>query len=90
MDAQSSWWISELLAAECKKAWCHPEWDTAMHQWYNWLHERKKDEEQRRAEERQKLASRFISSAEGAGFLHRITKPTARRGGLAGVGRLGR
>ena len=33
--------------------------------------------------EHQKLLSRMMSSAEGgAGFLHRVTKPAARRGGL--------
>ena len=24
MDANKSWWASELLAADCEKAWPHP------------------------------------------------------------------
>ena len=23
MDAESRWWVSELLAADCEKAWIH-------------------------------------------------------------------
>ena len=39
-----------------KKAWLHPDWEHAMQQWYNWLHERKKkDEERTREEEHEKL-----------------------------------
>ena len=65
------------------KRWLHPEWEGTVQQWYNWLDEKKKDEGNRRAEERQKLVSRMISIAEGrAGFLHRIKKPAAPTGGL--------
>ena len=48
------------------------------------MHEvKKKDEENRREEEHQRPASRILSSADGGeGFLHRITKPAAWRGGL--------
>ena len=43
----------------------------------------KKDEAKRREEEHLKLASRLIGSAEGdIGLLHKITKPTAWRGGV--------
>ena len=24
MDAKSRWWVTELLAADCEKAWIHP------------------------------------------------------------------
>ena len=45
--------------------------------------EKRSDEKQRSEEEFQKLVAGMIASAaEGAGFLHRITKPTALRGGL--------
>ena len=27
MDANNSWWVSGLLAADCKKAWLHREWE---------------------------------------------------------------
>ena len=32
MDADNSWWVSELLAADCMKAWLHPEWDDTVQQ----------------------------------------------------------
>ena len=27
MDANNGWWVSELLAADCQKAWLHLEWE---------------------------------------------------------------
>ena len=30
MDADSGWWVSELLAADCDKAWIHPGWEDTM------------------------------------------------------------
>ena len=27
MDANNSWWVSEMLAVDCKKAWLHQEWE---------------------------------------------------------------
>ena len=55
-----------------------------MQRWYNWLVEmKKKGEEKKIQEEHQKLVSRMIASAEGTtGLLHKITKPTAWRGGV--------
>ena len=47
-DAHNSLWVSELLAANCKKAWLHPEWEATMQQWHSWLHEMKKEEEKRK------------------------------------------
>ena len=83
MDANKSWWVSELLAADCKKAWLRPALDTEQ-QWHSWLHEMKKmDEEKRTEEEHPKLVSQMIANAEGgASLLHRITKPTVWRGGV--------
>ena len=53
-----------MRAADCEKAWLHPEWKDIVQQWYHWLH---KDEEKRREEEHQKLVSRILTSAEGGG-----------------------
>ena len=54
-----------------------------MLQWYNWLYEmKKKSEEKKKEVEPQKLVSRVIRSAEGIGFMHKITEPTAWRGGV--------
>ena len=25
MDAENRWWVADLLAADCEKAWLHPE-----------------------------------------------------------------
>ena len=32
-------WVAELLAADCEKAWLHPEEEEedTMQKWYNWL-----------------------------------------------------
>ena len=30
MDAESRWWVSELLAADCEKAWIHPGCEDTM------------------------------------------------------------
>ena len=48
MDANDSWWVSELLGADCKKkAWLHPEWEDTLQIWCSWSQEmKKKDEEE--------------------------------------------
>ena len=44
---------------------------------------KKKDEEKRMEADREKFVNRMIASADGeAGLLHKITKPTALRGGM--------
>ena len=30
MDAESRWWVTELLAADCEKAWIHPGWEDTV------------------------------------------------------------
>ena len=46
MDAENRWWVTELLAADCEKAWIHPGWEDTMQKWYEWLKRtQKKDEE---------------------------------------------
>ena len=42
MDANSSWWVSQLLAADCEKAWLHSGWEDTMQRWYDWLYVMKK------------------------------------------------
>ena len=83
MDAESRWWVAELLAADCEKAWIHPGWEDTMQKWYEWLEKMKKEDEKEKMEERhQQKVTQMIKSAEGsAGLLHKITKPTAWRGG---------
>ena len=44
VDARSRRWVSELLAADCEKAWIHTGWE-----WYGWLeHMKDKDENEGR------------------------------------------
>ena len=43
MDAKNRWWVSELLAADCEKAWFHTGWEDAVQKWYQWLEEIKKE-----------------------------------------------
>ena len=28
LDAESQWWVAELLAADCEIGWTHPRWKT--------------------------------------------------------------
>ena len=37
MDAKNRWWVSELLAKDCEKAWTHTGWEDTMQKWYEWL-----------------------------------------------------
>ena len=57
-----------------------------MLRWYNWLYElmKKKDEEKRMEVEHQKLVSRMTQHCwwRNRSFLHKITTPTAWRGGV--------
>ena len=41
-DAESRWWVTELLAADCEKAWIHPGWEDTMQKWYEWFERKKK------------------------------------------------
>ena len=54
-----------------------------MQKWYKWLEEMKKRDDKGNMEElHQHKVAQMIKSAEGSvGLLHKITKPTARRGG---------
>ena len=58
MDAESRWWVSELLAADCEKAWIHPGEEDTMQKWYGWLEEMRKNDEKGKKEEihQQKVA----------------------------------
>ena len=45
MDAESRWWVTELLAADSENAWIHPGWEDTMQNWYECLEEMKKEDE---------------------------------------------
>ena len=83
MDAANRWWVAELLAADCKKAWIHPEEEETFQKWYSWLEKLQKEDDRRKLEElHQQKVGQMIKSEEGsAGYVHKITKPTAWRGG---------
>ena len=55
-----------------------------MQKWYEWLeHMKKKDEKENMEEMHQRKVEQMIKGAQGsAGLLHKITKPTAWRGGV--------
>ena len=64
MDGESRWWVTELLAADCEKAWLHAGWEDTVLQWYNWLYEmRKKDEKEKMEEMHQQKVAQMIKSA---------------------------
>ena len=40
---KNRWWVAEMLAKDCEKAWTHTGWEDTMLIWYEWLeHIRKK------------------------------------------------
>ena len=82
-DAMNRWWVSELLAKDCEKAWIHTGWEDTMQKWYEWLeHMKKKDEKEKMEEMHQRKVEKMIKSAEGsAGLLHKIRNLTMWRGG---------
>ena len=84
MDAKNRWWVSELLAKDCEKAWTHTGWEDTMQKWYQWLDRMKKKDEKGKMEEmHQRKVEKMIKSAEGSvGLLHKIIKPTMWRGGV--------
>ena len=51
MDAYNRWWIAELLAKDCEKAWTHRGWEDTMQKWYEWLESMKKKDEKDKMEE---------------------------------------
>ena len=51
MDADNRWWVSELLAADCEKAWLHDGWEDTMQKWTDWLGEMNKEDERKKMEE---------------------------------------
>ena len=67
MDAESRWWVAELLAADCEKAWIHPGWEVAMQKWYEWLEKGKRKMGKAKMEEmHQQKVAQMIKSAEGS------------------------
>ena len=43
--------LTDLLAADCEKAWIHPGWEDTMQKWYEWLEEMKKKDEKKNIDE---------------------------------------
>ena len=83
MDAENRCWVSELLAADCERAWTHTGWEDILQKWCKWLEETTKRDEKGKMEELyQHKVAQMMKSAEGsAGLLYKITEPTAWRGG---------
>ena len=83
MDGRNRWWVTELLAADCERAWIHPGWEDTMQKWYELLEDmKKKDEKEKMEEMHQHKVAQMIKSAEGsAALFHKISKPTEWRGG---------
>ena len=100
MDAKNRWWVSELLAADCEKAWIHTGWEDTVQKWYYWLEEMKKKGEKEKMEEmHQHKVAQMIKSAEGSAGLsaqdheaysmeRRNTDPEEGRRGCQAVGPL--
>ena len=51
MDAKNCWWVSELFAEDCEKAWTHTGWEDTMQKCYEWLEHMKKTDEKGNMEE---------------------------------------
>ena len=51
MDAESGWWVTELLAADCEKVWTHAGWENTMQKWYTWLEKMKKKDDKEKMKE---------------------------------------
>ena len=79
MDAQNRWWISELLAKDCEKAWTHTGWEETMHKWCDWLEHMKKKEKEKLEGMHQRKVEKMIKSAEGSAGLS--TKSQSQRCG---------
>ena len=47
MDAKNRWWVSELFARDCEKAWTRTGWDDTAQKWYKWLEHVKKKVEKK-------------------------------------------
>ena len=99
VDAQNRWWVAELLAADCEKAWLHPEEEeTIKNEIIGWKME-KEDDRRKMDELHQRRVNQMIKSPEGSAglFAHnheapsmerRSTDPDARRRGCQVVGPL--
>ena len=48
MDAENRWWVADLLAADCEKAWLHPEEEEHVQTLLHWFEKMKKKEDEKR------------------------------------------
>ena len=76
MDSEIRWWVAELLAADCEKAWLHPGEEETTQKLYAWLEKMKKEDEKRKMDETlHQIVNQMIKCAEGSAVhLHKITK----------------
>ena len=83
---QNRWWVNDCLVLIAKKAWLRPAWEDTTQQWYNWVHEKKNDEETKREEKSASslLDELFPARNEEQAFLQRITNPAAWSSGKVG------
>ena len=69
MGANNRWWVAELLAANCEKAWLHPEEEEeTMQKFKKMLENMKKKDDKRKIEElhQQKVRSRVRKAVLGS------------------------
>ena len=70
-DAENRWCGTELLTADCEKAWIHPGWEETVQKWYEWLKRVKKEDEKENVEEmHHRKVKQMIKSAEGIAQNH--------------------
>ena len=50
IDANNRWWVAEVLAVDCDKAWLHAGWEDTMKKWYDWLEKMKRKDERTKME----------------------------------------
>ena len=50
-DPQNRWWVAEMLAKSCEKAWARTGWEDTMQKWYEWLEHMKEKDEKGKMEE---------------------------------------
>ena len=63
MDTENRWWVAELLAADCEKAWIHPGKEETMQKFYVWLEKMKKEHGKRKIEEfHHKMVNQMIKT----------------------------
>ena len=61
IDANNRWWVAELLAKDCEKAWTHTGWEDTMQKWYEWLaYMKRKDVKEKMEEMHQRRVEKMV------------------------------